>query len=153
LQELLKVATPDKLYPHLRALEQGVEASKRIFTKINEVMDRGDRARARASLIRRVADWKGHQVENFGELLLHDTLAVTKSDIEREFYVCVFEKVVLCCKEAEPAPPPRAPRGGRPDIGARNTPLLLKGRIFVSNIAEAIQVRQQAGPTSASIRL
>lgn len=142
---MLKVATADDLYPHLEVMKLGLEASRRIFTKITETMDRGDRVRTFDSLMRRVADWKGHQVRNFGQLLLHETLRVTKSDIEREFYVCLFENVVICCKEVAPGPPspPRLGRG-RQDIGSRNTALLLKGRIFVSNLVEVIP--QQATP-------
>ncbi|KAH6888857.1 Dbl homology domain-containing protein [Coprinopsis sp. MPI-PUGE-AT-0042] len=125
-RDLVKVATADITYPHLQVLKQGLKASKRIFTRVNEALDRGDRQRVVNSLDRRVTDWKGHEFGNFGNFLLDETLRVTKSGVEREFYVCLFEKVILCCKEVAPEPRIRPSAVGN------------DGRIYVSNLVEVI---------------
>lgn len=112
------------------------------------------------NLASRIDDWKGHHLENFGDLLLDDIFVVTKSDIDREYHVFLFEKIILCCKEAiagpsngrnKPAksnsilkkqatPPPLALPGGVGQPVKRNTPLLLKGRIFLGNVTQAMPV-------------
>ena len=108
----------------------------------------------------RIDDWKGHHLENFGELLLDDIFVVTKSDIDREYHVFLFEKIILCCKEApsmalngrskvgksnsllkkQVAPPPLSLPGGVGQPVKKNTQLLLKGRIFLGNVTQAIPV-------------
>ncbi|KAJ3505158.1 hypothetical protein NLJ89_g7559 [Agrocybe chaxingu] len=139
LDSLIKACSP-ATYPHLDELKQGSDAAKH--------------------------DWKGHHLENFGELLLDDIFVVTKSDIDREYHVFLFEKIILCCKEAiaqpakgakgvakngsilkkQLAPPPLALPGG---VGTpqKNTPLLLKGRIFLGNVTQAVPVPARASPS------
>ncbi|KAE9406299.1 hypothetical protein BT96DRAFT_748260, partial [Gymnopus androsaceus JB14] len=53
----------------------------------------------------RVDNWKGHHLENFGRLLLHDTFIVPRFEIDREYSIFLFEKIIICCKEALPTPP------------------------------------------------
>jgi cell division control protein 24 len=110
------------------------------------------------SLSNRIEDWKGHHLSNFGELLLDDIFVVTKSEVDREYHVFLFEKIILCCKEALP-PPPGSRRAGKnnyilkkqqPMNGVsplpggsgpsrkKTTPLLLKGRIFLNNVTQAV---------------
>lgn len=103
----------------------------------------------------RVEDWKGHHISNFGTLLLDDIFTVTKSDMDREYHVFLFEKIILCCKEyfpvgnakkmnktnsllkkqGIPAPLsiPTSQNGKK-----KSTPLLLKGRIFLNNVTSAV---------------
>lgn len=94
-------------------------------------------------------------MSNFGNLLLDDIFTVTKSEVDREYHVFLFEKIILCCKEAL-QPPPSGKRGGKnnsilkkqpaPSAGSvpgvpnkkKDTPLLLKGRIFLNNVTQAI---------------
>lgn len=82
---------------------------------------------------------------------------VTKSDIDREYHVFLFEKIILCCKEALQLPPtargsksnknnsilkkqvPPTPTG-LGSLATRDNPLLLKGRIFLGNVTQAIPV-------------
>jgi cell division control protein 24 len=171
---LIKVATGDDTYPHLDSLKQGAEAAQRITTKINEAHRRADNEQIVKALAKRITDWKGHHLENFGELLLEDKFSVTKSDIDREYHVFLFEKIILCCKEAPPGTPNGATvagRGGKTgkngsmlkkqpaplalatggqSIALRDGPLLLKGRIFISNVTQAVPVpqKQATGGTS-----
>nr|GAT57668.1 predicted protein [Mycena chlorophos] len=165
LDSLIKASSPAD-YPYFDELKAGSEAAKRITDKINEAQRRAENEQTVKSLQSRVDDWKGHHLENFGELLLDDLFMVTKSDIDREYHVFLFEKIILCCKEAIPPPPGKkvsksnsilkkqsAPPtlslpggGGQPQ--RRNTPLLLKGRIFLGNVTQAVPVSPRTSTAS-----
>lgn len=106
----------------------------------------------------RIEDWKGHHLSNFGDLLLDDVFLVTKSEVDREYHVFLFEKIILCCKEALQPPPnsrqkvgksnsllkkqavpaPLSLPGGPGQSKKKSTPLLLKGRIFLNNVTQAV---------------
>lgn len=76
---------------------------------------------------------------------------VTKMDIDREYHVFLFEKIILCCKEVLPVTnggtirkssknssilkkhPASMPSGMGPSR-KKTAPLLLKGRIFLNNV-------------------
>ncbi|KNZ80276.1 Rho guanine nucleotide exchange factor scd1 [Termitomyces sp. J132] len=156
LDSLIK-ACNNSNYQHFDELKRGSEAAKRITDKINEAQRRAENEATVKSLQSRIDDWKGHHLENFGELLLDDIFIVTKSEVDREYHVFLFEKIILCCKEAlpqpqngkkmgksnsilkkQPAPPPLALPGGVGQPVRKNTPLLLKGRIFLGNVTQAI---------------
>lgn len=76
---------------------------------------------------------------------------VMKMDIDREYHVFLFEKIILCCKEVLPTAnggtirkssksnsilkkQPTALPGGMGPSRKKTTPLLLKGRIFLNNV-------------------
>lgn len=160
MQSLLK-ATSTSEYPYFDELKRGSEAATRILVRINEAQRRAENEQTVKSLHSRIDDWKGHHLENFGELLLDDIFVVTKSDIDREYHVFLFEKIILCCKEApssqvpngrnkvgksnsilkkQPAPPPLTLPGGVGPPAKKDTPLLLKGRIFLGNVTQAAPV-------------
>lgn len=121
----------------------------------------------------RIEDWKGHSLSNFGELMLDDIFTVMKSDVDREYHVFLFEKIILCCKEAlmmpsngrkvnksnsilkkaqAPSNFPSPQSGGQQK---KNTALLLKGRIFLNNVTRAVPApnRQSVGSTSTPYAL
>jgi cell division control protein 24 len=166
LQSLVKASSRDD-YPHYDELVEGVAACKRIADRINEAQRRTENRDALENLKRRVEDWKGHATSNFGELLLDDIFVVTKSDVDREYHVFLFEKIILCCKE-NVHPPMSAKKVGKsnsilkkqqptvPVTGAalqnrkRNTPLLLKGRIFLTNVTSAAPQQRSAYHASAA---
>ncbi|KAG6861907.1 hypothetical protein C0995_009857 [Termitomyces sp. Mi166 len=157
LDSLIK-ACNNSNYQHIDELKRGSDAAKRITDKINEAQRRAENELTVKSLQSRIDDWKGHHLENFGQLLLDDIFIVTKSEVDREYHVFLFEKIILCCKEALPqpqngrgkmgksnsilkkqlAPPPLALPGGVGQPARKNTPLLLKGRIFLGNVTQAI---------------
>lgn len=159
---MIKACTPDT-YPHYEELKSGQEATKRIADKINEAQRRAENDQTVKSLQARISDWKGHHLENFGDLLLDDLFVVTKSDFDREYHVFLFEKIILCCKEAalqplkggkgtnknsallrkQAAPPPLTLPGGNGKT-QKNTPLLLKGRIFLGNVTQAVPMPAEA---------
>ncbi|KAG6372412.1 hypothetical protein JVT61DRAFT_7885 [Boletus reticuloceps] len=154
LDSLVKASTVAD-YPHYVELQAGSAAAKRITDKINEAQRRAENNQTVRNLEGRVKDWKGHHLSNFGNLLLDDVFTVTKSEVDREYHVFLFEKIILCCKEAL-QPPPSGKRGGKnnsilkkqptPSVASvpgvpnkkKDTPLLLKGRIFLNNVTQAI---------------
>ncbi|KAG6832840.1 hypothetical protein H0H87_000194 [Tephrocybe sp. NHM501043] len=162
LDSLIK-ACVNSNYQHFDELKRGSDSAKRITDKINEAQRRAENELTVKSLYSRIDDWKGHHLENFGELLLDDIFVVTKSDIDREYHVFLFEKIILCCKEApqdlpngrgkmgksnsilkkQAAPPPLALPGGVGQPVKKNTPLLLKGRIFLGNVTQATPAAQK----------
>lgn len=152
-QSLIKASSPSD-YLHYEELRAGSAAAKRIADKINEAQRREENFQTVKNLECRVKDWKGHHLFNFGNLLLDDIFTVTKSEVDREYHVFLFEKIILCCKEALP-PPPNGKKASKnnsilkkqsmssPAPGAvpnkdKDTPLLLKGRIFLNNVTQAI---------------
>ncbi|KAF5351656.1 hypothetical protein D9756_007738 [Leucocoprinus leucothites] len=171
LDSLIKTLSP-ATYSHYEELKRGSDATKRITDKINEAQRRAENDQTVKSLSTRIDDWKGHHLENFGELLLDDIFTVTKSDIDREYHVFLFEKIILCCKEVPPGqqngskkmsknnsllkkqastPTPLnavAAAAAGTSNQRRNTPLLLKGRIFLGNVTQAVpsQPRMSIGP-------
>jgi cell division control protein 24 len=141
-------------YPHYEELKAGSASAKRITDKINEAQRRAENNQTMQNLALRVDDWKGHHVSQFGELLLEDIFIVTKSEVDREYHVFLFERIILCCKEDTSI-------GGNKRVGKNNsilkkpqsngsplpgsagsskkkmTPLLLKGRIYLNNVTDA----------------
>ncbi|KAH7908429.1 hypothetical protein BJ138DRAFT_1157687 [Hygrophoropsis aurantiaca] len=155
LDSLIKASSPED-YPHYEELQIGSATAKRITDKINEAQRRAENLQTVKDLEGRVKDWKGHHLSNFGNLLLDDIFTVTKSEVDREYHVFLFEKIILCCKEAlQPAPSGKRgaknnsilkkqgvpPPTNSPALGGtskKDTPLLLKGRIFLNNVTQAI---------------
>jgi cell division control protein 24 len=152
---LLKKSSPVD-YPHYDELKAGSAAAKRITDKINESQRRAENLQTLQNLASRVDDWKGHHVSQFGELLLDDIFIVTKSEVDREYHVFLFERIILCCKEDTSAAGNNNKKVGKsnsllkkPQVNGsimsghtgsskkKMTPLLLKGRIYLNNVTEA----------------
>jgi len=57
-----------------------MEAATTILMAANAAIDREERNQAMVELNQRVEDWKGHKLENFGDLLLNGTYQVIKGD-------------------------------------------------------------------------
>lgn len=145
-------------YPHYEELKAGSAAAKRITDRINEAQRRAENLQTVQNLASRVDDWKGHHVSQFGELLLEDIFVVTKSEVDREYHVFLFERIILCCKEdtnvagnnnhskkaSKSNSVLRKPHGNGPSASGlangskkKMTPLLLKGRIYLNNVTKA----------------
>ena len=152
-QQLLKVYPPDhKFYGDLA---EGVAACERIVEKCHEAERRAHNAATVGMLEQRVEDWKGHNLANFGELLLDDVVVVKRSNIDHEYRVFLFETIIICCKEV-PALSNGNPKGGKnhplwkrrnaktpPNILTTNssktvTPLRLRGRILLRNVTRTV---------------
>ncbi|OBT88763.1 hypothetical protein VE02_02402 [Pseudogymnoascus sp. 03VT05] len=67
-------------------LTAGMEASNRVLHQANDAVDRELRNEALVDLCTRVDDWKNHDINQFGDLLLHGVFTVItgKSDLEKE---------------------------------------------------------------------
>ena len=141
-------------YPYHEELAEGVSAAKRVTDRINEAQRQAENEATVEALKQRVDDWKGHELPNFGQLLLDDIFTVTKSAVDREYHVFLFQKIILCCKEylampqngrkvgksnsilKKPPVSPVSPLPGAVPSKKRTTPLLLKGRIFLNNVTK-----------------
>jgi cell division control protein 24 len=165
LHQLLKKSSPID-YPYYDELKAGSAAAKRITDKINEAQRRAENVQTVQNLAARVDDWKGHHVSQFGELLLDDIFIVTKSEVDREYHVFLFERIILCCKEdtsvgssrkgsksnsilKKPQANSPSPSGHAGGSKKKMTPLLLKGRIYLNNVTDAKVV--QPGSYSLNI--
>jgi len=124
----------------------------RVTEKVNEEKRRKDNAQAVDELHLRVEDWKGHDINSFGQLLLQETFVVIKSDNEREYNVYLFERIILCCKEVGALGKKDKKSNSilkRPP-SQRVNKLQLKGRIFVNNITGASQIHHRSGASPLS---
>lgn len=87
----------------------------------------------------RMADWKGHSPEEFGQLRLYDTIHVRKDTASREFTVYLFEEAILCVTDdrrraasrAAAVPSPTTASTASSDSADK---LRLKGRVYVRHI-------------------
>ncbi|KAJ1557863.1 hypothetical protein HK405_014984, partial [Cladochytrium tenue] len=71
LQELIKL-TDAEVYPYFEELKDGLEAIKRVTEKVNEEERIQDMEKLKMELFERVEDWKSHNYDDFGSLLLSD---------------------------------------------------------------------------------
>lgn len=94
LQTLLK-NTP-VVNPYYDELKAGLESIMRVTDRVNEEKRRKENVQAVEDLGRRVEDWKGHDINSFGDLLLQENFIVIKNDNEREYQVYLFERIICC---------------------------------------------------------
>ncbi|GAA97155.1 uncharacterized protein L969DRAFT_91996 [Mixia osmundae IAM 14324] len=139
LQQLVK--TTDGGSPYYGEVKEGLESIKRVTDKVNETKRQMENDLAVVELGRRVEDWKGHEISTFGNLLLEDTFMVIKNEAEREYHVYLFERIILCCKEATTVGKKKDKSNSilkKPPANKRRTSLQLKGRIFINNVISAV---------------
>ena len=65
-------------------LAEGERAASSVLVRANDAVDKEERNRAVADLISRVEDWKGHNIDHFGELLLFGSHTVLKGEGQKE---------------------------------------------------------------------
>jgi cell division control protein 24 len=65
-------------------LMAGCEAAERVLSKANEAVNRDLLDEALDDLVNRVDDWKNHQVESFGRLLMHGVYGVITGKTDQE---------------------------------------------------------------------
>ncbi|KAF7318761.1 Rho guanine nucleotide exchange factor scd1 [Mycena chlorophos] len=135
LDSLIKCLDPAQ-YPHFDELKAGKEAMKRILDELHARQIIAEKQETANLLRGRVADWKGHNPEHFGALLLNDIFVVTKSNVDREYHVFLFEKILLCCKEVFTRSASAGPTYSTANPH-RTSPLTLKGRIFMNVVTAA----------------
>ncbi|EST09284.1 Zinc finger, RING-type [Kalmanozyma brasiliensis GHG001] len=109
-------------------------------------------------LQQRVADWKGHSIEHFGPLVLHDLLNIRQDSIVREFHVYLFQEALLCVTEERRKGLGRfVQNGAASGSGAAVTDtgkpaLKLKGRIYLRHIRRVLD-SSVAGERTLSITM
>ncbi|KAJ3051941.1 hypothetical protein HDU99_008285, partial [Rhizoclosmatium hyalinum] len=149
LKELIKL-TDQATYPYMDELKEGLESIKRVAEKLNEVQRKDENERNRLDLIERMEDWKGLQPRDFGELLLMERFLIASNDQEREYYLFLFEKILLCCKkDTSKQPNKRQSNRKRSDAGKPgelngNHVYILRGNIYISSI---LRVEDSSEPT------
>ncbi|CAG8522326.1 3564_t:CDS:2 [Funneliformis mosseae] len=153
LQELLKFSEKDET-PFYDEIELGLKAIKRVADRVNETRRKQENEAIVRDLERRVEDWKGHKIAQFGSLLLEDVFIMSKEDSEREYHVYLFQRILLCCKENNAR---RLQSKSTPLIKSnsrkqKRTSLQLKGRIFIHNIT-ALLDNSQPQPGSWSLKV
>ncbi|KAJ7039699.1 Dbl homology domain-containing protein [Mycena alexandri] len=117
-------------YQHYEELKRGLQAHRRVTDLINEAQRRAENERTVKSLRTRIDDWKGHNLKDFGDLVLDDIFEVVRAGVRREYHVFLFERILLFCKEVASAHSYNRRSG--------NSPLLNKGRVFLSDITQAV---------------
>ncbi|KAK3178038.1 hypothetical protein OEA41_000170 [Lepraria neglecta] len=104
-----------------------------------------------ADLKNSVEDWKGLSVETFGDLLLNDTLVITRgtnSSDRLTYHIYLFERILLCCKPNNSKPKKGLWISKKPETSSLQGPLLLlKGRIFMNDVTRVIPFTR-ANPNS-----
>ncbi|RGP71687.1 hypothetical protein FLONG3_6991 [Fusarium longipes] len=87
----------------------------------------------------RIEDWRGFKLSQFGDLILFESLNVTKGDVTRLYRGYLFQNILIICQEVKPD---KASRTGflfrRKKVVPtfQQTKLKLKGRIFLKNIID-----------------
>ncbi|KAG8530920.1 uncharacterized protein KY384_004277 [Bacidia gigantensis] len=129
-----------------RNLDDGISAATSILNRANEAVSREQRLDAVRDLQERVDDWKGHRIDHFGDLLLYGAYTVVKGEgskeVEREYKVYLFEKILLCCKEFNLSKQKNKMLGNSKTlVDKRGKPKLqLKGRIFMQNVTDVLTI-------------
>ncbi|KAI6560040.1 hypothetical protein MCOR04_009747 [Pyricularia oryzae] len=158
LKDLLKKSEDDKVKDDLSL---GIAAAERTLQKANEAVDRDLLDDALEDLKTRVDDWKNHQVDQFGSLLLHGvhTVLTGKSESERDvsnaktYEIYLFECILLCCKEissTKSKDKKDKTKSTGPKIRNKGAKLQLKGRIFMTNVTEVLSL---AKPGSYTVQI
>ncbi|TAQ85287.1 hypothetical protein B7494_g6381 [Chlorociboria aeruginascens] len=114
-------------------LTLGIEAANRVLMLANSAVDRELRNEA-----------------------LADLFITGKSDIQKEYTIYLFERILLCCKEINPNKSKDKLMGTQKDKKEKkdkkkdkdkNAKLQLKGRIFMTNVTEVLSLGKQGSYT------
>ncbi|KAJ3564629.1 hypothetical protein NP233_g8169 [Leucocoprinus birnbaumii] len=129
-------------YPYHAELQKGAEAVQRIIRADSDARCRSENQNTTRKLASIVDDWKGHHLQNFGELLVSDILIVTTPNRRhRPFHVFVFENILLFFKMVpEPDQDLRSDsdRTKKTPVPLGNVSLLLKGRISMTSVDDIV---------------
>lgn len=148
LQQLVKHSDPNGMY--YNELKEGLALITKVTDGVNEVTRQRENELAVNDLKERVEDWKGHEPDAFGNLVLEDTFTVVKNESEREYHVYLFERIILCCKEVGAKLDKKTSKQSLSlkkssqinnqyvNGTKRKNTQQLKGRIFIANVMSAI---------------
>lgn len=133
LRELIKFTPND--WPYYEELLSGCEVMKAITARVNETQRRIENIDKVHELNDRMRDWRGHNVSDFGDLLLDGVYPVVKTGFEREYHLYLFENIILCCKEA-PTTKKSMGLSKKPKANSKRQSLVLKGRIYMAYVTD-----------------
>ncbi|KAI5468120.1 Pleckstrin homology domain-containing protein [Mariannaea sp. PMI_226] len=133
--------------PHSSDPDAQQEAPRSTQTKVQKWLKEKE-----ADLVRRVLDWKGHTLKDFGKLMMVDTIPIFTSHQPdfRLFRVYLFEKMLLCAKEKKYCFEELDGRGcavwiedsphheTATECESMDSVLLLQGRIFGDTITDVV---------------
>lgn len=136
LRELIKLTPPD--WPYAEELNSGSEVMKAITARVNETQRRVENIDKVKELNDRMRDWRGHNVSDFGDLLLDGVFPVVKTGFERDYHLYLFENIILCCKEAPPAKKTigLTKKSKLSSAASKRQSLVLKGRIYMAYVTD-----------------
>ncbi|KAJ3217452.1 hypothetical protein HDU67_007922 [Dinochytrium kinnereticum] len=129
LQELVKLSQ-NIGYPYLDELKEGLEAIKRVTERVNEQKRVEENRQLKNELAEKVEDWKGLKPEDFGSLLISDRFLMTSNDVEKEFNLYLFERILLCCKDLR-----KSKKKSKKAQDKEGSLYSLKGNIYVNSIS------------------
>ncbi|KAH9220269.1 Pleckstrin homology domain-containing protein, partial [Leptodontidium sp. 2 PMI_412] len=140
-------------------LTSGIEAMERVIQKASDAIDRDLRNGTLASLCARVEDWKNHQVDDFGDLLMFGQFPIIKEKAWKEYEIYSFERILLVCTEVNPFKlrtklsffQKDKPRDK--DLINKDSKLRLKGRIFMSNVTDVIALDRAGQPGNYTVQV
>lgn len=146
LKELIK-AGPDE--PLSNELKLALTAMKELANDVNEAQRRAENVEYLQKLVSRVQDWKGFNLKDQGELLYHGVVGVRDVENEKEYVAYLFEKIIFFFTEVDPRPDKEKKKnllGNRKkstsllslvnllETMSDKTPLVLKGRVYISEV-------------------
>ncbi|KAF8473362.1 hypothetical protein BDZ91DRAFT_770554 [Kalaharituber pfeilii] len=150
LRDMSKYSDPEQV----EELKEGIAAIERVNNKVNEAIRKVDMSKVTEDLAQRVEDWKGHRLDSFGSLLLNGQFTVVKGDgrgdLEREYHIYLFQKILLCCKEVGPSKKQSKTMSmGKKaaPVNKKKTSLQLKGRIFMQNVTDIVWMAKNGNYT------
>ena len=92
------------------------------------------------NLKERVEDWKGHNPEHFGDLILHEVLLITTPKQLNTYHIYLFKRILLCCKAFSPRDTKgffwRSKKSDKSSLQASQ--LQLKGQIFTHDVKNVV---------------
>lgn len=131
LRQLVKFTPTDapNYIDQLDALNSMIQ----VTSKVNEQQRRVENISVVKELSERLVDWKGHNIDDFGQLLHDGVFPVIKNGAERDYHLYLFENIILCCKEVAPSKKPMT-LSSKKAKAKRPNALILKGRIYIAYI-------------------
>ncbi|KAF7721167.1 hypothetical protein EC973_005149 [Apophysomyces ossiformis] len=99
INQLIKSTNKD--WPYYAEMEEGLEAIKRVTEKVNETQRQHENMQMVEELKKRVINWDGRSIEEFGKLLLKDRMVMTVNENDRELHMFLFQKALLMCKDKD----------------------------------------------------
>ncbi|CAN3354599.1 cell division control protein 24 [Diutina catenulata] len=149
LRELVKAQPAENPMPASHnELALAHTAMKELANDVNEAQRRAENVEYLHKLVARVADWKGFNLHDQGELLYHGIVGVRDAENEKEYVAYLFEKIIFFFTEADPRDRKKNLLGNRKkstssnssssvnlvDAVSEKSPLVLKGRVYISEV-------------------